>query len=153
MGTTEELLSKIRQHTETKDGNIVTDKHHRLVEKLAWIASEHAPEETHKAMEGFFTSSYISHLTDEELEKIAPKKWDKNAIANWTRQQRLDTEKDDVFNFNALVGAMNYEYMVHKDFIDTTVNPAMTSYNLAITALKQPGYMEATLRRYTGNPY
>ena len=143
----DELILKTREILESRNDDIIIEECIDLIENLAKIASMHNPNEVYNAFEDFFNYETLNYVSDAKLNKSLLKKWSKESILDWLEKQEIASSLERMYNENALVIAMNYEYTVHKNYVESTENQAMTAYLLAKEALEQENYINDILHK------
>ena len=143
----EEIIVKLEEILKTKDEQAIKECV-VLIETLSEIAFKHEPDAAQEAFEDFFNYKTLNYLSDEKLEKVTLNKWQKDYLRNLLEQNKMDICVDGFYNFNALVLAMNYEYIAHKNTIESTGKPVSTAYSLADDALRMEGYIEHAFDHY-----
>jgi len=139
----EDKMQEIKAILESnKEDEIVFEKCLELIESLTKIAIANNPNEVCIVIDDFINCKTMNYLSDEKLSKISLEKWSKEDIVGWLTKYGLKYSLQGVYNINALVLGMNYEYMVHKTFIESTGDAPMTAYKLAEGALNQEGYID-----------
>jgi len=111
--------------------------------KLAELAYAHNPNLTKGLFEDFFNYDTLNYVSDERMSEIKLEKWDKKTILNWLDEQGLESSKKGVFNENALVVGINYEFSTHKNYLCTlsTEDMPTAAYMLALGALEKENYI------------
>ena len=130
----EEKIKKIAEVLKTNDERAI-EECVVLIEKLAEEASRHNTEAVRDAFEVFFNYETLNYVSNEQLRNTDLKKWSKKEIMQWLEDCELPTSKECVYNENAVVVAMNHEYDVHEDYVNSTEDPVKTAYLLAVGAL------------------
>jgi len=146
----EEIIVKLEEILKTKEEQAIKECV-VLIETLSEIAFKHEPDAAQEAFEDFFNYKTLNYLSDEKLEKITLNKWPKEQILGWLQREGIVPCVGGVYNLNSLVLAMNYEYIAHKNTIESTGKQAMMAYSLANDALQMEGYIEHIYDYYLEN--
>ena len=141
-----EELSKIKNMLEPKMGEASTEKFINLLESLVLFIPD--KDDAMSAFDDFFNLDTLNYISNQKFKRIKVNKWSKDSILEWIEKNGLNKEIKGIYNDNALVVAMNYEYFTHKKFIENMGNAPMTAYNLAIEALEKKGYIQDIFSRY-----
>ena len=121
-----------------------------LIKELATLAYSDYQNEVEEAFEKFLNFETLNSVSDKELAEIKLSAWQKDEILQLLKQNSFAGSQDGMFNVNALVLAMNYEYRAHKNIIDSSGNKFVFAYKLAKEALQMPEYIEHILEIYEG---
>lgn len=144
----EEIIKRTKEILKSKDDRALCECLD-LIEDLFEIGIKYEKEKVIDAFDDFFNYETLNYLSDMELNEFRmDKKWSKEQIINWLNQNNIPMEEEGVYNVNSLVLGMNYEYSVHKNFIEKQEDKAMTAYCLAEEALHSEGYVDAVLEKY-----
>jgi len=90
---------------------------------------------TNGLFEDFFNFDTLNYVSNDKLNAMNLEKWSKKSVLDWLHNNEIESCKEGIYNDNALVASMNKEYRTHKNYIETTEDPVMTSYMLADGAL------------------
>ena len=145
----QEIINQAAQILSKKDAKSI-EKTLEFIVSLSEIAQYYNAPHFMNAFENFVNYETLNYLCDEKLSKADLKFWSKERILNWAEKMpNVQLNLPNYYNVNALVLAMNYEYEVHKDYVDSVgEQKAMTAYSLATGALKRQGYIDEVLKSY-----
>ena len=137
----EESIQKVYQILKLSNGSGI-EECIEFIRVLAEIGCRNYENEVHEAFDDFLNHETINYVSDSKLYEINLHKWSKESIVEWLQKHGLNKRKEGIYNDNALVVAMNHEYTAHRNFVESTGNPPMTSYQLAKEALEQEDYIK-----------
>jgi len=112
------------------------------------IEKKFTEQEIQDILDQITPKKILNYMSDSELEHFLHEvKWTKEQLLPLLRQSRLSTEKEGIYNDNALVAAMNYEYASHMKYINSTGRVILVSHLLAEEALQRKGYIDRIMYR------
>ena len=143
----EQIIQHIKKIIQKGDENSI-NKILKFIENLIETIHEDNQTELSKIFNDFVGSDFLNFVSDDDFEKITLEKWNKEQIENWIKSKNEPLELIGVYNLNAIVLAMNYEYFTHKEYIEKIGNEAITAYQLAKSALETKEYITRVLDIY-----